>query len=137
MKLVITPVDNGPFGRITVLFSGVRIMVLKIPSSCTTPALPCASIISPTLNGRKIMSITPPARLPKEPFSAAPIPTAAPASIAEKPIILTPSIPAIDRNNTSSKLTLTSDNRKVDREASNFRCAMARRNREIKRLIIH
>ncbi len=63
---------------ITVLLSGVFSFVEKIKISSTIPATPPTSTKSPALNGLKVISNTPDAKLDNEPCSAKP--TAKPAA---------------------------------------------------------
>ncbi len=72
------PFDNILFGIMTTLLSSVKMSVVNICTSITTPFLPCVSTMSLTLKGLKSKMRTPPAKLASVPCNARP--TAKPAA---------------------------------------------------------
>jgi len=75
------------------MLSRLLMVVVKTPISSVTPRVPATSTRSPTLNGRKISSITPAEKLDNVPWRARPIARPAAPSTATAEAVGMPKMP--------------------------------------------
>lgn len=119
------------------LLSPLRSTVWKIRIESTVPATPCASIQSPTLNGRNSRISTPPAKLARLPCRARPMARPAAPMAATKLVVWMPIMEATLTTSRIFRTMLTRLPTKPCRVRSTLRLASRPPTRPVRVLISH
>ena len=92
------------FGTMTALLSGVRMLVVNRAISSTVPASPAPMMKSPTLKGRKMISMMPAAKFDSEPCKAKPTARPAAPMMAIKDVVWIPIWPRAASTTTTIRI---------------------------------
>ena len=118
--MVIIPFDKLAFGIKIVWLFAVSNLVTKICISVTVPITPCASIVSPTLNGLNNIISIPPAKFERDPCKDNPTAKPAAPRIATKEEVSIPNLDIKVTNSNTRKTQINISAKNLDKVGSKF-----------------